>query len=175
MARIYDQYAVVETNHVAAVRDGRIKAQYPTEDHINAENGMLLVVDDVEKSVRRSADGTEGGIHLHASEERIYEGHLGRKAWFLDGHTQIPKMLALQVGDIFETNAVDDGDFANIAAVKAALDADDAVYGIAHASGMIELKTNALNLDLYRTVVQVVEVVILPNETEGMKFVVVKA
>lgn len=175
MARIYNQYALVETNHVAAVRDGRIKAQYPTEDHVNAENGMLLVVDDVDKVVRRSADGTERGIHLHASEERIYEDHLGRKSWFLDGHTQIPKMLALQVGDIFETNAVDDGDFANIAAVKAELGNGDAVYGIAHASGMIELKDSTLNLALYHTVVQVVEVVTLPNETEGMKFAVVKA
>lgn len=175
MARLYDQFAVVETNHVAAVRTGQIKAQYPTDDHVDAENGMLLVVDDVNKVVHRSADGKERGIHLHASEERLYEGQQGRSSWMLDGTKQIPKMLKLNIGDIFETNAVDDGDFANIAAVKDALNADDAVYGIAHDSGLIELKDDALDLSEYFTVLQVVEVVTLPNETEGMKFTVIKA
>lgn len=175
MARIYDQYAVVETNNVSAVRDGRIKAQYPMDAEIDAENGMLLVVDDIAEVVKKSTDGTERGICLHASEERIYEDHLGRKSWYLDGSTQIPKMLMLQVGDTFETNAVDDGDFVNIAAVKAALAANEAVYGIASSTGLIELKDDTLVLANYETVVQVVKVVTLPNETEGMKFAVIKA
>lgn len=175
MARLYNQYAVVETNHVAAVRDGRIKAQYWMADNADAENGMLLVVDDVAKEVGFSTDGTERGIHLHVSEERIYENHLGRKGWFLNGAVNQPKMAALAKGDIFETNAIDDGDFANLAAVKAALTAKETVYGIASASGLIELKDNTLVTTGYETLLQAVEIVTLPNETEGMKFVVVKA
>ena len=177
MARIYDQYALVETNHVAAVRTGEIKAQYTVANEASLENGMLLVVDDIAKEVGFSADGSEANIYLHASEERIYEAHLGRKSFVLDGATQMPKMLKLTNGDIFETNAVDDGDFANLAAVKTALAVPTAVYGIAGTDGLIELKDGAdvgWDPTAYEVIVEVVEVVTLPNETEGMKFVVVK-
>ena len=175
MARLFDEYGVVETNHVAAVRTGQIKAQYPMDDYQDAENGMLLVVSDVSEVVSFSTDGTERKIYLHASEERLYEGHEGRSAWMLDGENQIPKMLKLSVGDIFETNTVDDGDFINQAAVQTALDANEDVFGIASDSGLIELKDNTLDLDNYFVVLSVIGFVTLPNETTGVKFAVVKA
>lgn len=177
MARIYEQYGLVETNHVDAVRTGAIKAQYPVADGAQLENGMLLVVDDIAKEVSFSAAGAESNIYLHASEERIYEAHLGRKSFVLDGSVQIPKMLQLKEGDIFETNTVDDGDFADLAAVKTALDADADVFGVAGPTGLIVLKDGAdvgWDDSVFGKVLQVVEIVTLPNGTEGMKFAVVK-
>lgn len=173
-----DGYAVVETNHVAAVRTGQIKAQYEVakdgSDFQNFENGMLLVVDDVAKDVDFPAIGTEL-CYLHASEERIYDPILGRKSFILKGEFDRPKMYKLSEGDIFETNAVvvNDADFADLAAAKAG-----AKYGVPHTSGRIELldETDGLAaFDTHAIVLEVVEFVTLPNEHEGIKFAVAQA
>lgn len=173
MARLFnDGYAVIETNHVAAVRTGQIKAQYSVADDANLENGMLLVVDDVAKQVKFPTDGTEL-VYLHASEERLYDSTLGRKAFILKGATDKPKMLKLQEGDIFETNAVDGGAFGDLAAAKAG-----AKYGVAMASGLIQLLDETAGLaafDTHQVVLEVVEFVTLPNEHEGIKFAVAQA
>ena len=166
-------FSVVETNHVAAVRTGEIKAQYPMSTAlaaVGAQNGQLLTVDDIEKKIGLPAAATDA-VYLHASEERIYEEHLGRKS-FIVKSPNYPRMLKLSVKDIFETNAVDSGDFANLAAVKAAT---DAIYGIPSTNGFITLKNKDLVTTTYNVVLQLVEVVTLPNEAVGFKFVVIKA
>lgn len=180
MAKLFNKtgYSVVETNHVAAVRNGRIKAQYPCIGSDELENGMLAVVLDSEKVVRKPIDATEA-CHLHASEERIYESHLGRKGWVLNCKVQIPKMLAFDKGDLFETDAVDKGNFANVAAVQAEMDANE-VFGVPDTSGYIKLLTTAeagiANVwDTYGTVLKAQSFVNLPNDTQGIKFAVVQA
>lgn len=177
MARIWDQYAVVETNNVASVRTGQIKAQYPVADGAteDPENGMLLVVSDVNEEISFPTNGQETKIYLHASEERIYQPHLGRSGWVLDRETQIPKMLKLSIGDTFETNAVDDGDFANLEAVEAELAVPNTVFGIGHASGLIELKNDSLTVGDYTVLLVLLGVITLPNGEPGMKFAVVRA
>ena len=169
-----DGYSVLETNHISAIRTGDIKAQYPMADEDDVENGMLLVVDDVAKEVDFSADGTDL-VYLHASEERIYESHLGRRSFILNGEKDIPRMMKLAEGDIFETNCVsaDDTDFANLVAAKA-----DAKYAVAHTDGRIKLldETDGLAaFDTHKVVLEVVEFVTLPNGYEGVKFAVAKA
>ena len=181
MARLFDNgKAVVETNHVDAVRTGAIKAQYELAGEVNAENGMLLVVDDVAKEVSFPAAAGDK-VMLHASEEQVYEYHLGRNSFEVKAGGY-PRMMKLAVGDIFETNAIDDGDFANLEAVIAQIDdEDERVFGIPHTSGLIELKEdddgdgNDLDLTAYEVVLEAVEMVTLPNETAGMKFVVIQA
>jgi len=181
MARLFnDGKAVVETNHVDAVRTGSIKAQYPLAGEVNAENGMLLVVDDVAKEVSFPAAAGDK-VMLHDSEERIYEYHLGRKSFEVKAG-DYPRMMKLAVGDIFETNAVDDGDFNDLAAVIAQIDdEDERVFGIPSTSGLIELKEDTdgsdgdLDLTAYEVVLEVVEMVTLPNEHTGIKFVVIQA
>lgn len=169
-----DGYAVIETNKVAAVRTGQIKAQYEAANDANFENGMLLVVDDVAKDVDFPAVGTEL-CYLHASEERIYDPILGRKSFILKGAYDKPKMLKLSEGDIFETNAVimDDVTFADLTAAKAG-----AKFGVPHTSGLIELLDETDGLAAFAThavVLEVVEFVTLPNEHEGIKFAVAQA
>lgn len=94
--------AVVETNHVSAVRTGNIKAQYPAKTDM--ENGMALFVDDAAKEIRL-ATPVDQVLYLHASEEQVYEEHLGRNSFYIKAN-QYPRALKLEVGDIFETNAL---------------------------------------------------------------------
>lgn len=176
MARFLDttNYSVVETNHVAAVRTGQIKAQYPMSDAlkaVGAQNGQLLVVDDVAKEIGLPGDAT-AVAWLHASEERLYESHLGRDK-FIVTDPNYPRMMKLAVGDIFETDAVSadigaEGAFATVAAVKT-----DAKVGVPSATGDIELLAAAAGTE--GIVLDIVEWVTLPNGKEGIKFAVAKA
>ena len=100
------QYGLVETNHVSAVRTGNMKAQYPMDAAMTAglENGMGVTVDDENKLVK-FVTAVGAAIYLHASEEQIYEEHLGRNSFKVVA-PKIPRVLKLEIGDIFETNAV---------------------------------------------------------------------
>lgn len=165
MARMYEKNAVVELNHVSAVRTGDIKAQYELETGLNeVEQGMLLVVDEVAKEVSLPADGTEY-VMLHASEERVYESHLGRKSFSLK-KPNLPRMYKLAVGDIFETNCVTT-ELANPKVLGK--------KGVATAEGLIRIVEEGFDTAAYAVVLDVVDFVTLPNETEGVKFVVAKA
>ena len=95
------KHAVVETNHVSAVRTGNIAAQYVAE--VALDNGMALSVDHSGKKVKVAEDGKP--VYLHASDEQLYEDHVGRDAFYIK-KGEYPKALLLEVGDIFETDAV---------------------------------------------------------------------
>ena len=174
MARLFTDsgYSVVETNHVAAVRTGQIKAQYPMSTALKAlgaQNGQLLAVDDVEKEVGLPADGN-AYVWLHASEERLYEAHLGRKAFIVED-PNYPRMLKLEVGDIFETNAIDGGSFGTVAAAQD--ESTGATVGVPSTSGDIKLLAAATGNEA--VVLDIVEWVTLPNGETGIKFAVAKA
>ena len=147
-------YSVVETNHVSAVRTGNMKAQYEMEEGLDAlENGMIVTVDDVKKEVKIA--GATDTMYLHASEERIYENHLGRNSFVLT-RPNLPRVLKLEEGDIFETNAVEySGSLEDAKALKA---------GEVNAQGNIALGAAGR--------LSVVEWVTLPNGEPGIKFAV---
>lgn len=147
-------YSVVETNHVSAVRTGNMKAQYEMEEGLDAlQNGMIVTVDDVAKEVKIA--GATDTMYLHASEERLYENHLGRNAFILT-RPNLPRVLKLEEGDIFETNAVAySGSLEDAKALKA---------GEVNADGDIELGSAGR--------LSVVEWVTLPNGEPGIKFAV---
>lgn len=100
------KHAVVETNHVSAVRTGNIAAQHVAE--VALDNGMAVAVDHTTRKVKLAVDGEP--VYLHASEEQIYEDHLGRDAFYIKAG-DYPRCLLLEVGDIFETDAVVDGEY----------------------------------------------------------------
>lgn len=104
---IKTNYSVVETNHVAAVRTGKIKGQYSMSNAlalVGAQNGQLLTVDDAKKEIGLPANAN-AYVWLHVSEERLQQSHLGRNKFILTS-PNYPRMLKLAVGDIFETDAV---------------------------------------------------------------------
>lgn len=177
MARLFTfatgTYPVVETNQIAAVNTGQIKAQYALDTAIvtagGAQQGQLLVVDEKAKKVKLPSAGTDY-VYLHASEEQIYDSALGRNSFV---QKREPKMLKLNVGDTFETNAVDKGAYADRAAVATAL-AGGVVYGVPMTSGDIKLLA-AASIGSETVVLEALEFVKLPNGSEGIKFVVRKA
>ena len=164
-------YSVVETNHIAAVRTGEIKAQYPFVGMDFIENGMLFNVDEQLGIVRPVEDAKEF-CYLHASEERVYENWYGRNMWRLNTATQIPRMMKLAEGDIFETDAVKWTAFTDEADAR-----DNATHGIPDSSGYIELVDAAHTnlLTQYSIVLEVVDWITLPNENPGVKFAVLIA
>lgn len=100
------KHAVVETNHVSAVRTGNIAAQYVAE--VKLDNGMALSVDHSGRKVNVAKAGQ--AVYLHASDEQLYEDHVGRDAFYIK-EGEYPKALLLEVGDIFETDAVEEGTY----------------------------------------------------------------
>lgn len=154
-------YSVVETNHVSAVRTGNIKAQYPMEAGLEAlENGMIITVNDAAKTI--GIAGATDTIYLHASEERIYEDHLGRNSFVLT-RPNYPRALKLEEGDIFETNAVSYAGGSGTAA-EALTAAKLLKAGEVDVNGDIKLAAAGR--------FSVVEWVTLPNGEPGVKFAV---
>lgn len=174
--KLAEFYSVIETNHVNAVRTGDIKAQYELDATdfatVGAENGMLLVADEVGKKVKLPT-GATSYVMLHVSEERDYEDK-GRKHFVLNRGSFAPKLLKLAKGDIFETNCVqfDDTVYANYNAIVSAIN-ETTVYGVPSTSGRIDIKAGATANAVVE--LKAVEGVTLPNGESGIKFLVVKA
>jgi hypothetical protein len=171
--KLASQFGVVELNKVAAVRTGEIEVQYELDAAVTqAENGMLLVADHVAKKVKKATGATDA-VYLHASVEKDYEGK-GRKHFVVKQGEFLPRLLKLNVGDRFETNAVeyDDAVYATYAALVAAVNATT-VYGVPNASGYIRIVATPAGTEVVQ--LKVVEGVTLPNGEQGLKFQVVKA
>lgn len=169
MAKLFtENNPVVELNLVNSVYTGAIKAQYEMTGQLatdGAQQGMLLVVDDVAKTVAYPSAETDY-VWLHASEEQIYEDHLGRESFKLNA-PKLPRLYKLSVGDIFETNAVEDNEIADPTAAN--------IIGIPGTNGLIHLFDNTGGTNTSVVVLNVVEEVTLPNGKPGIKFAVAKA
>lgn len=122
------EYGQLELNQVAFPRDGRIEAQcalatkekFPEAAEstlfsadVPAENGMILVIDNVNRVVKKA--GTAGGgaddvlFALNYTTEHMYDDRdLGslRKFKLVPG-TFYPRLGYLAVGDKFTTNAIE--------------------------------------------------------------------
>lgn len=169
-------YGVVELNQVAAVKTGQIKAQYELDATqfatIGAENGMLLVVDEVAGKVKLPSAVTSY-CYLHASVEKDYENK-GRKNFIVKTGEFLPRMYKLSVGDTLETNTFqyDNVTYANYAAITAAINATT-VYGTPSVAGYIQIAATAAGTET--VLLKAVKGVTLPNGESGIKFVVTKA
>ena len=121
-------YGQLELNQVAFRRDGRIEAQCALNatDFASApaENGMILCVDNVTRTVKlpTSANIAKYPLALNYTAEHMYDtiknGLKDFKLGIADGF--YPRLGYLDVGDKFTTNTVcyDTSDFANDAALK---------------------------------------------------------
>ncbi len=172
-------YGVVEMNHVASVKTGQIYAQLPldgTTDFASApaENGMLLVYDEITGVVRKPDAITEY-VYLHKSVEKMYSSEtVGLKEFALAKATTYPRLYKLNVGDTFTTTAFSyaDSTYANVAAIQAAI-TTSVVYGICSTTGDIAIVATAGGTEL--VVLKAIKTTTLPDGTTGIKFRVVKA
>lgn len=180
---IKDGFGQIELNQVAFRRDGRVEAQCaldPTdfaEDY--AENGMILVVDKKNKTIRlpKAADLEEGSFAAFAvnySSEHLYdERALGLKNFRLGLDDFYPRVGYPAVGDRWTTNAVyyDETTYADLDAVKEALNGG-ALYAIPSTQGYVEITDDPGDSSL---VLEAVEWTTMPDGQPAIKFLVVKA
>ena len=191
---VINGYPVLEANVLKARHTGRIWSQYELDETSfstgKAYNGMILAIDDKNKSVKLPvATTTADEVYaLHFSPEAEYE-HKGLNTFAVareavEGEPNVsvhyPRMFELSVGDTFHTNCVKlDG--SNVTAVttsdgtsvKSIVSSTTGhVYGGVDTSGYIMLNTAKPTVG---PVLECVAQDTLPNGDWAVKMVVRKA
>lgn len=165
------KHAVIELNHVAAVKTGEIVAQYAMKMN-EIDNGTLLVVDHVTKEVKLPALKTDE-VYLVASQEKLYDNRQGREDFVNQKDSFGIRLYKLSKGDKFETNAVEMGSIL-YATAKTEIAGGTPYYGIPSTNGDITLTKTSADTTGCAVILQAVEAVTLPNGRQGFKFVVTK-
>ena len=113
----------LELNQVAFRRDGRIEAQCKIADGIEyIENGMLLAVNNMNRTVDYVKSGNVHPIALHYSSEHMYDERANAlKDFKLDAKSFLPRMGYLSAGDKYTTNTVEFEGYDNESAFLASL------------------------------------------------------
>lgn len=179
-----DGYGQLELNNVAFRRDGRVEAQcaLSTTDFKDApaENGMLLAVDNVTRTVK-FATGTDLPVALNYTTEHMYDDRHNALKDFCVKATDdfMPRLGYLAVGDKFTTNCVcynqaETGGFKDDAAVVTAAGAiaTTPLYGTTSAIGAIQLTATKPTSGI---VLLVTAYTTMPDGTPGFKFQVLAA
>lgn len=169
---IENGYGQLELNLVAFRRDGRIAAQckLDADDFADrpAENGMLLAVDELNRSVKLPVDGSLP-IALNYTTEHMYdERDLYSLSKFClnikDGF--YPRLGYLAIGDKFTSNCIcaDSTEFADLDALKKAT---GELYGGACAEGYIKVSATK---PTFGPVLRVIKRYTMPDGQFGIKF-----
>ena len=177
MARLtIDGFGQIELNNCAFRRDGRIEAQCApdTTDFATAkvENGMLLAVDNVSRTVKFATDSSLP-IAITYSAEHMYDDRAnGLKDFALNGTDDfLPRLGYLAVGDKFTSNCVSysSSEFADDSALLSALDslATTPIFGGAGTDGSIAVSSSAPS---FGPVLRVIKKTTMPDGTIGLKF-----
>ena len=101
-------YGQLELNQVAFRRDGRIEAQCAIAEGIEyIENGMLLAVNNINRTVNYAAEGNTHPVALHYSTEHMYDERANAlKDFKLEAGSYLPRLGYLSAGDKYTTNTV---------------------------------------------------------------------
>ena len=101
-------YGQLELNQVAFRRSGNIEAQCKIADGIEyIENGMLLAVNNINRTVGYAKDNAGHPVALHYSTEHMYDERANAlKDFKLDAGSFLPRMGYLSTGDKYTTNTV---------------------------------------------------------------------
>lgn len=178
-----DGHGQLELNQVAFRRDGRIEAQCALDatdfENVGAENGMLLAVDNVTRTVKFPQADETLPIALNYTAEHMYdERKSGLKDFILERGTFLPRLGYLSVGDKFTTNTIsyDNTTYSTVEALTAATATDKLkdtpIYGGISTDGSILLDDTAPSVG---PVLSVVKGTTMPDGQFGIKFIVVKA
>lgn len=150
----HDGYGQLELNAASFRRMGAIEAQCALDgtdfETVPAENGMLLAVDNVTRTVKMPEAENKLPLALNYSTEHMYdERHNALKDFCLRPGEFYPRMGYLQRGDKFTTNTVcfDSEEFSGgEETLLAALGTltETPLYGVASETGAIKVtKTEA--------------------------------
>lgn len=178
---VIDGFGQLELNQVAFRRDGRIEAQcaLDAEDFadIPAENGMLLAVDRVNRTIKFATDDSMP-IALNYTTEHMYDERANAlKDFKLERGSFYPRLGFLSAGELFTTNCIcfDENEFADNKAVEKAMDkikpqgttAATPLYGGISANGAIKLSATAPTVG---PVLLAVEKTTMPDGQFAIKF-----
>ena len=172
---VIDGYGQIELNNVAFRRDGRIEAQCkPDETDFSEaviENGMLLAVDNVTRTVKFATDSSLPVALVYSAEHLYDERKPGLKNFYLKGKDDfLPRLGYLAVGDKYTTNCVayDSAEFADESAFESALDALDstALWAGIDAKGAHLISSAAPTIG---PKIRVIKKTTMPNGTLGLK------
>ena len=162
-------YGQLELNQVAFRRDGRIEAQCKIADGIaHIENGMLLAVNNMNRTVEYVKSGNVHPIALHYSSEHMYDERANAlKDFKLDAKSFLPRMGYLSAGDKYTTNTVcyDESKFATEALFLAALGTKP-MYAHAHTDGY-----HLVNEEADDAIALAVAATTMPDGQNAVKFV----
>ena len=108
-------YGQVEPNHLSAQRNGQIYAQLPAAAAITLlENGQFVKYDYAAGQVAITGNGAEYMLVYH--EEKLYdERKQGRKDFAMKkedyvGGIMTPRVFKTNIGDIYTTNCIGNGE-----------------------------------------------------------------
>lgn len=182
---VIDGFGQLELNQVAFRRDGRVEAQCALDAtdfaDVPAENGMLLAVDRVNRTVKFPVANSDLPIALNYTTEHMYDERANAlKDFALNRGTFLPRLGFLSTGELFTTNCVgyDDGEFADDDALIAKLEKIGAatspatIYGGVSEAGAIALSETKPSAG---PVLLAVEYTTMPDGTPGIKFQVLSA
>ena len=144
-------YGQIETNNCVFRRTGAIEAQCALDATdfatAKAENGMLLAVDNLNRTIKFATDASLP-IALNYSTEHIYDERTpGLKNFALGKDDFYPRLGYLTVGDKFTTNCIayDNSEFAADSNLKTALGnyKTTTLYGGINSDGAIKVSASA--------------------------------
>ena len=173
---VIDGFGQVELNQVSFRRDGRVEAQCALDATdfatVPAENGMLLAVDRVNRTVKfpTAANAAKMPIALNYTTEHMYDERANAlKDFKLERGTFLPRLGFLSVGELFTTNCIcmDSDDFADEAALAAT-----PLYGGISDMGAIKVSDTKPSAG---PVLLVVEKTTMPDGQFALKFQVLEA
>ena len=179
---VIDGFGQVELNQVSFRRDGRVEAQCALDAtdfaSVPAENGMLLAVDRVNRTVKFPTDDSMP-IALNYTTEHMYDERANAlKDFKLERGTFLPRLGFLSVGELFTTNCIcmDENAFADEDALAAATTvtalATTPLYGGISAMGAIKVSATKPSAG---PVLLVVEKTTMPDGQFALKFQVLEA
>ena len=160
-------YGQLELNQVAFRRDGRIEAQCKIADGIaHIENGMLLAVNNMNRTVEYVKSGNVHPVALHYSSEHMYDERANAlKDFKLDANSFLPRMGYLSAGDKYTTNTVEFEGYDNEEAFLAAL-GTVALYAHAGENGY-----HLVNATAEGAIALAVAATTMPDGQNAVKFV----
>ena len=173
------KYGIVNLRKVAGVKTGEHNIQYALNSTDFAttpcQNGFLLVEDHYDQTLDLPGAATDR-VGLVASVEKMYdESDMSLGNFRLNLNEFLPRIYRFKVGDMFDTNnfKYDDGDYANYAAIAAAIATPTTIYAYPSTNGQIELEPiqnagAAVELQATRTVT-------MAGGESGLVFVCTKA
>ena len=179
---VIDGFGQIELNQVSFRRDGRVEAQCALDAtdfaSVPAENGMLLAVDRVNRTVKFPVDDSLP-IALNYTTEHMYDERANAlKDFKLERGTFLPRLGFLSVGELFTTNCIcmDESEFADEDALAAATTAAaltaTPLYGGISSMGAIKVSATAPTAG---PVLLAVEKTTMPDGQFALKFQVKEA